>query len=172
MLRDCYDPATGRFCQPDPVGVAGLAVASGQLPGIEDFAARWFAMHPAPGTTYTSTVMAWPNAEIPVVDDMPRWSGLSLYAYVDSNPLRLTDIFGLAPGDKWYGFNDPNFRDWVHQWKQDANLPSKFQFTKEEMTNLNKCWEEEGKPRGKGGKSGRGGQWKRGGGGGGARGNQ
>lgn len=78
---------------------------------------------------------------------------------------------------KWYGYNDKGFRDYVHGIKQDWGLPGNYQFSKEEIQNLYKCWEEEGKPRGKGGKSGKGGQgrdwWKRGGGrGGGARGNE
>jgi YD repeat-containing protein len=164
MFRDCYDTATGRFCQPDPVGVAGLAMASGQIPGIEDFAASWFATRPVAGTTHSSVVMSWPYVELPMVNDLPRWSGASLFSYVDSNPLRLTDFFGLNPGDKWYGFNDPNFRDYVHGVKQEMNLPKGFQFDKQEITNLHKCWEEEGRPRGKGGKSGKGGKqrdWKR-----------
>ena len=45
--RDAYSAAIGRFPQADPVGVAGLAMASGQLPGIEDFAATWFSTRPA-----------------------------------------------------------------------------------------------------------------------------
>jgi RHS repeat-associated protein len=44
-LRDCYDPATGRYCQADPIGFAG--------------------------------------------------GSLSLYAYVDSSPLRFIDPLGL-----------------------------------------------------------------------------
>ena len=40
MLRDCYDPATGRFCQSDPVGLAAglntyLYVDGSPLDGVD-----------------------------------------------------------------------------------------------------------------------------------------
>src|SRR6267143_2465470 len=82
---------------------------------------------------------------------------------VDNNPLRFTDRLGLNPNDKWYGFNDKNFRDYVHGIKQEWGLLGNYQFDKKELENLYKCWEEEGKPRGQGGKSGKGGKgrdWK------------
>jgi len=78
-----------------------------------------------------------------------------LYAYADGSPLKLTDILGLNPDDNWCGFNDKNFRDYVHGIKQDWNLPGNYQFDKKELESLHQCWEEEGRPRGKGGKSGK-----------------
>ena len=41
--------------------------------------------------------------------------GLNTYGYVYQNPLNWTDSSGLAPKDKWYGYNDKNFHDWAHQ---------------------------------------------------------
>lgn len=95
-----------------------------------------------------------------------------MYGYANQSPLLLTDPLGLNPKDKWFGFNDTAFRDYVHGIKQDWGLPGNYTFDKEELRNLNTCWKEEGEPRGKGGKSGKGGRgrdWNRiirGGGGG------
>ena len=96
----------------------------------------------------------------------------NIYAYVGGEPVSYADPEGLNPSDKWYGFNNPAFRDYVHGLKQEWNLPPGYTFDKEELKNLNTCWKEEGEPRGKGGKSGKGGRgrdWNRiirGGGGG------
>jgi hypothetical protein len=126
-----------------------------------EFLRTWFGIRPAPGGPARNTL----DVESPE-DRLPRsivpWTsaGLSLYSYVDGSPLRLLDAFGLNSGDKWYGFNDPAFRDWVHQWKQDARLPGSYNFSKDELCALNDAWKAEGSPRGKGGKSGKGGQSK------------
>jgi len=40
--------------------------------------------------------------------------GISTYAYVQNNPLNHVDPLGLAPKDKWFGFNDRNFQWWFH----------------------------------------------------------
>ncbi len=72
--------------------------------------------------------------------------------------MNFTDPWGLK--DQWFGFNDPNFRDWVHGEKPKAGRRAAQNYTKQELTEFNKQWTEDGKPRGKGGKSGRGGKYK------------
>jgi len=84
--------------------------------------------------------------------------GPSLYAYVSGNPIENYDSFGLNKSDKWYGFNNRDFRDWAHQQKQDQGIPANKNYSKEDLENLWKQWNDEERPRGKGGKSGRGGK--------------
>ncbi|WP_209262649.1 RHS repeat-associated core domain-containing protein [Thiorhodococcus minor] len=84
--------------------------------------------------------------------------GVNLFGYVDNDPANWIDSRGLAPKDKWYGYNNPDFRDWAHQQKQDMGIPGNENFTKEDIEKLHDQWLREGKPRGKGGKSGRGGK--------------
>ncbi|AMS32388.1 hypothetical protein AEM42_08310 [Betaproteobacteria bacterium UKL13-2] len=95
-------------------------------------------------------------------DPVGLGGGVNTFSYVEGNPLMLFDFFGLNSSDKWYGYNNPNFRDWVHQWKQDAGLPKGYNFTQAEICALNDEYNDEykskGSPRGKGGKSGKGGQ--------------
>ena len=95
------------------------------------------------------------------------------YCDCDPNQGSQYDLRGfreVGPQDKWYGYNDKAFRDWVHQIKQDWGTGGAYQFTKPELDSLHQTWVEEGKPRGKGGTSGRGGSTRGGGGGGGSRG--
>lgn len=84
--------------------------------------------------------------------------GINTYAYAFGNPLTYTDPEGLNPSDKWYGFNQPAFRDYVHGIKQEWDLPKGYVFSQEDLKGLHKAWIEEGEPRGKGGKSGKGGR--------------
>jgi hypothetical protein len=73
------------------------------------------------------------------------------------NPLTYIDSTGLIPGDQWFGYNDKGFRDWVHAEKQAEGRRGDQNYTKEELDKFWKQWKEDGCPRGKGGKSGRGG---------------
>jgi RHS repeat-associated protein len=82
----------------------------------------------------------------------------NLFGYVLNNPVNFVDLNGFAPKDKWYGYNDKNFHDWAHQQKQELGIPADENFTREEVIDLAEQWESEGRPRGKGGKSGRGGK--------------
>ena len=47
----------------------------------------------------------------------------SLYGYVLGDPVGFVDPTGLQPKDKWYGYNDKNFRDWFHRCWEDPSAP-------------------------------------------------
>ncbi len=96
-------------------------------------------------------------------DPLGEMGGVNLYAYVDGNPVNYIDAHGLHKQDKWYGENDPDFRDWVHDEKQGSGKGGADNFTKREIRKFKKEWNSLGKPRGKGGKSGKGGQRRSGG---------
>jgi hypothetical protein len=68
--------------------------------------------------------------------------------------LNRSDFLGLT--DQWYGYNDRDFRDYVHKRKQEEGFRG--DYDKEGLDRLNEEWKSEGCPRGKGGKSGKGGQ--------------
>ncbi len=58
----------------------------------------------------------------PQPDPVGLNGGISLYSYVEANPIRYIDALGLHKGDKWYGFNDREFQRWFHRcWKQPGD---------------------------------------------------
>src|SRR5205814_1521665 len=45
--------------------------------------------------------------------------GSNLYAYVENNSLNAVDPEGLVPKDRWYGYNNKDFRRWFHRcWEE------------------------------------------------------
>lgn len=101
-MRDCYDSATGRYCQSDPLGVRGLATVQGHVPGFLDFAASWSSTRPTPGVTAEPFVPGVPEVamEHPSIALVrPLASSLNLYAYAENNPLSFIDPEGLQSQD-------------------------------------------------------------------------
>jgi len=95
-----------------------------------------------------------------ISEDPIGWASgqTNAYAYVGGNPVQFNDPYGLHKGDQWYGYNDKNFRDWVHGIKQDEGIPGSVNFTKPMLDDFWNQWNGEGCPVGKGGKSGKGGR--------------
>lgn len=92
-FRDCYDPATGRFCQPDPIGTALFG----------DLAFR----------TLGGIALTQPRLAHLLYSKDPRYN--YLYAYVGGDPIKFSDRLGLEPGtmaQRGYpsGPADPNAR--------------------------------------------------------------
>lgn len=80
------------------------------------------------------------------------------YWYANSNPYFYVDPDGRTSQDKWYGFDDKAFKDWLHKEKQDENR--RHDYDKEDMRKKHEEWKKAGKPRGKGGKSARGAKYR------------
>jgi uncharacterized protein RhaS with RHS repeats len=93
----------------------------------------------------------------PITTDSEIGEQFSRYSYARSNPYRYVDPDGRAPKDKWYGHDDKDFKDWVHQQKQDEGRGGAQNYSKEDLDKLHREWKDQNEPRGKGGKSGRGG---------------
>ena len=79
-------------------------------------------------------------------DPLAEQAGLNLYDYVGNNPISRIDSLGLAPGDQWYGYNDPAFRDWYHRDYKPNNLLPGEDADQDTMDNAYDEWLAEGKP--------------------------
>src|SRR5262249_45380459 len=70
--------------------------------------------------------------------------GVNFYAYGQNSPIDESDPDGLTGKDKWYGYNDPDFRKWVHQcWKFKGDRD----FTKAEIEDAYDEWNRRGRPK-------------------------
>jgi hypothetical protein len=100
-FRD-YDPALGRYLQPDAVSVKGLLSSrvSGRTPETNE----WDVPNPAPITPNPAleSGVTFPGIESALSDLV----SLSLYAYVNDSPLTWIDVAGLAPSRGGAGFQD------------------------------------------------------------------
>jgi uncharacterized protein RhaS with RHS repeats len=105
-----------------------------------------------------------------ISEDPVGFSGgdANLYGYVGNNPTNYTDPSGLHRQDRWYGYTDVDFQDWVHKVFVPAErAEGQQQLTKEQIRQAFDEWDAEGRPRltrdhrggGRGGRGGRGGGW-------------
>lgn len=70
-----------------------------------------------------------------------------MYAYTGNSPTNWSDPFGYGPGDKWYGFNNRDFQDWVHKQNGfDGQKSQNPDFTKDEMKDMYDEWKSLNRP--------------------------
>jgi RHS repeat-associated protein len=110
-----YDPTIGRYTRPDPIADNRLTATKYDV-------------------AYAISESAMP---------FPFQDGPSVYAYALSSPLYYIDPSGLAPNDKWYGYNNRDFQAWCHRQQKRPGDPD---FTKQELDRLWKQWNDEGRP--------------------------
>lgn len=69
--------------------------------------------------------------------------GINTYTYVDNNPLKYIDPYGLSKFDKLYGL-PKQFWNWYHRKEKRPGNPD---LTKDEARDLYKEWQDRGKPK-------------------------
>lgn len=83
--------------------------------------------------------------------------GWNTYVYASASPILRVDPFGLSDKDKKYGL-PKDFWDWYHGQKQKDGKGAADNLTHDEAIEEYNDWVDQGKPRGKGGKSSGGGK--------------
>ncbi len=144
--RTEYEPYGQLIGSPanDRMGYAGQVMDSAT--GLTYMQQRYY--DPAIGS-FLSTDPVKTNANI--------GTSFNRYWYANNNPYRFTDSDGRDPQENYRGLSDPAFRDWVHSEKQKLGRGAAQNYTSSELRELHKEWRELGEPRGKGGRSSRGG---------------
>ena len=87
---------------------------------------------------YSPTIGRWVSR-----DPIFEAGGVNLYAYVDNNPLKYIDPYGLSKFDKLYGL-PKQFWNWYHRKEKRPGDPD---LTKDEARDLYKEWQDRGKPK-------------------------
>jgi RHS repeat-associated protein len=70
--------------------------------------------------------------------------GSNPFLYAGGNPVNRVDPWGLAPKDKWYGYDNRIFQNWFHRcWKVDGDPDA----TQDEIAEAFDEWNRIGRPR-------------------------
>jgi len=67
------------------------------------------------------------------------------YVYAFNDPINYFDPTGWTGRDRWYGFNERDFQNWVHRQMKDDGQAD---FTKDELEQLHDDWIAQGRPGG------------------------